>query len=140
MNKLYTKITQLGMVSLLLFLLSALTLAGQTPTTFNYQAVLRDATGHIQVSESVSLQLVIHQGTITGTTVYSEVHNTTTTEFGLVNLEVGSVTPASFATIDWSARTLLHRSYCGWDFHGRFGTSNRTLCTLCCERSARSTR
>jgi hypothetical protein len=103
MNKIYTKIARLGMVSLLLFLLSALTLLGQTPTTFNYQAVLRDASGHILVSSNVSIQLVIHQDNATGTIVYSEVHNTTTTEFGLVNLEIGSVTPASFATIDWSA-------------------------------------
>jgi len=103
MNKFYTKITRIGMVSFLLFLLSALTVVGQTPTTFNYQAVLRDADGHIHVSTSVSIQLVIHQGSETGTIVYSEVHNTTTTEFGLVNLEIGSVTPASFATINWAA-------------------------------------
>jgi len=103
MNKLYTTIARLGMVSLLLFLLSALTLVGQTPATFNYQAVLRDASGHILESTSVSIQLVIHQGTATGTTAYSEVHNTSTTEFGLVNLEIGSVTPATFATINWAA-------------------------------------
>ena len=103
MNKIYTKIARLGMVSLLLFLLSALTLLGQTPTTFNYQAVLRNASGYILESTNVSIQLVIHQGTATGTTAYSEIHNTTTSEFGLVNLEIGSVTPATFATIDWSA-------------------------------------
>jgi len=103
MNKIFTKIIRLGMVSCLLFLLSSLTLVAQTPTTFNYQAVLRDATGHILESSNVSIQLVIHQATETGSIVYSEVHNTTTSEFGLVNLEIGSVTPASFATIDWSA-------------------------------------
>ncbi len=103
MNKIYTKIAKLGIVTILLFLLSALTVVGQTPTTFNYQAVLRDASGHIHVSTAVSIQLVIHQETETGTTVYSEVHNATTTEFGLVNLEIGSVTPASFATINWAA-------------------------------------
>jgi hypothetical protein len=103
MNKILTKITRLGMVSFLLFLLSSLTLLGQTPTTFNYQAALRDATGHILESSNVSIQLVIHQSTETGTIVYSEVHNTSTNEFGLVNLEIGSVTPASFATIDWAA-------------------------------------
>ena len=103
MNKLYTKIARLGMVSLLLFLLSALTLVGQTPTTFNYQAVLRDAGGYILESSNVSIQLVIHQGTATGTTAYSEIHNTTTSEFGLVNLEIGSVTPATFVTINWAA-------------------------------------
>ena len=103
MNKIYTKIVRLGMVSLLLFLLSSLTLLGQTPSTFNYQAALRDATGHVLESTSASIQLIIHQGSETGTTVYSEIHNTTTSEFGLVNLEIGSVTPATFATIDWSA-------------------------------------
>jgi len=103
MNKISTKITRIGMVSFLLFLLSSLTLVAQTPTTFNYQAVLRDATGHILESSNVDIQLVIHQATETGTIVYSEVHNTTTSEFGLVNLEIGSVTPASFATIDWAA-------------------------------------
>ena len=103
MNKLYTKIARLGMVSLLLFLLSALTLVGQTPTTFNYQAVLRDAGGYILESSNVSIQLVIHQGTATGTSAYSEIHNTTTSEFGLVNLEIGSVTPATFAGINWAA-------------------------------------
>ncbi|MCK5066359.1 MAG: collagen-like protein [Bacteroidales bacterium] len=103
MNKIYTSIARLGTASMLLFLVSALTVLGQTPTTFNYQAVLRDATGHIHVSTNVSIQLVIHQGTSTGTTVYSEIHNATTTEFGLVNLEIGSVTPASFATINWAA-------------------------------------
>ena len=103
MNKIYTRIARSGVVTLLLLAVSAITLFGQTPTTFNYQAVLRDATGHILESTNVSIQLVVHQGTSTGTTVYSEVHNTSTTEFGLVNLEVGSVTPASFALIDWAA-------------------------------------
>ena len=102
MNKIYTRIARLGMVSLLLFLLSALTLLGQTPTTFNYQAVLRNASGYILESSSVSIQLVIHQGTATGTIAYSEIHNATTSEFGLVNLEIGSITPATFATIDWA--------------------------------------
>lgn len=103
MNKIYTRIARLGMVSLLLFLLSALTLLSQTPTTFNYQAVLRNAGGYILESTNASIQLVIHQGTATGTTAYSEIHNTITSEFGLVNLEIGSITPATFATIDWSA-------------------------------------
>jgi len=103
MNKIYKTITRTGTLSLVLFLISALTLLGQAPSTFNYQAVLRDATGEILESTSASIQLVIHQGSSTGTTVYSEVHNTTTNEFGLVNLEIGSVTPASFGTIDWSA-------------------------------------
>jgi hypothetical protein len=103
MNKIYTTFIRNGSLSLILFLLSVLTLVGQTPNTFNYQAVLRNASGDILESTSASIQLVIHQGTPTGTTVYSEIHNTMTNEFGLVNLEIGSITPATFTTIDWSA-------------------------------------
>ncbi len=103
MNKIYTKFSHFGMVSLLLFLLSALTLVGQTPVTFNYQAALRDADGKVLVNTSVSLQLVIHQTSATGSIVYSEVHNGPTDEFGMVHLEVGSKNPASFALIDWAA-------------------------------------
>jgi hypothetical protein len=89
--------------SALLFLVSAMTLLGQTPKTFNYQAVLRDSDGDLNENASVSIQLQLHQGTATGTIVYSEAHTTTTNEFGMVNLEIGSVTPATFDAIDWSA-------------------------------------
>ncbi len=101
MKRNHNSITRLLTAVLMLFMVSALLIA-QTPTTFNYQAVLRDATGHVSTSASASVQLVIHQGSATGTNVYSEIHNTTTSEFGLVNLEIGSVAPASFATIDWT--------------------------------------
>jgi hypothetical protein len=103
MKKNYTPISRLLTASVMLFLVSALTLLGQTPTTFNYQAVLRNADGTINGDATVAIQLQLHQGTAAGTVVYDEIHNTTTSEFGLVNLEIGSVTPAVFDAIDWSA-------------------------------------
>ena len=103
MKKTYTPITRFLTASVMLFLVSAMVLIGQTPSTFNYQAVLRDTDGNPRTNVNVSIELEIHQTTETGTTVYSEIHNTTTSEFGLVNLEIGSVNPVSFATIDWSA-------------------------------------
>lgn len=103
MKKTHTHISRILTASLMLFMVSVLTLPGQTPTTFNYQAVLRDADGYINVDANVNIELEIHQGTASGAVAYSEVHSTTTSEFGLVNLEIGSVTPASFATIDWAA-------------------------------------
>ena len=99
----YTPISRLLTASVMLFMVSALTLLGQTPGTFNYQAVLRDAGGDIRPGANVAIELEIHQATSTGTIVYSEIHNTTTNGFGLVNLKIGSVSPGSFATIDWSA-------------------------------------
>jgi len=76
---------------------------GQAPGMFSYQAILRDADGVIRISENVGIQMVIHQGSETGTEIFSETHSATTNSFGLVNLEIGSVDPASFALIDWSS-------------------------------------
>lgn len=103
MKRNYTPISRLLTASVMLFMVSALTLLGQTPGTFNYQAVLRDAGGDPRAGANVAIELEIHQATSTGTIVYSEMHNTTTNGFGLVNLEIGSVSPGTFATIDWSA-------------------------------------
>ena len=102
MKRNYNSISRLLTTTLMLFIASTL-LVAQTPTTFNYQAVLRNTDGSVKSEVSVNIELEIHQATETGTIVYSEVHSTTTSDFGMVNLEIGSVTPASFATIDWAA-------------------------------------
>jgi len=103
MKKNYTHISRILTASVMLFLVSALTLLGQTPTTFQYQAILRNTDGTINSDASVNIQLELHQGTEAGAVVYSETHSTTTSEFGMVNLEIGSITPATFATINWAA-------------------------------------
>ena len=103
MKRNHNSISRLLTAVLMLFMVSALTLLGQTPGTFNYQAVLRDAAGDPRSGANVAIELEIHQSTSTGTIVYSEIHNTTTNDFGMVNLVIGSVNPGSFATIDWSA-------------------------------------
>ena len=103
MKKNFTHISRLLTASVMLLLVSVITLLGQTPTTFQYQAILRNADGTINADASVNIQLALHQTTETGTIVYTETHSATTSEFGMVNLEIGSVTPATFATIDWAA-------------------------------------
>jgi len=103
MKKTFTPISRFLTASVMLLLVSAIVVISQTPSTFNYQAVLRDTEGNPRSSVSVSIELEIHQTTENGTTVYSEIHNTTTSDFGIVNLEIGSVNPVSFATLDWSA-------------------------------------
>ncbi|MCK4881231.1 MAG: hypothetical protein KAS82_11235 [Bacteroidales bacterium] len=102
MKRNYTSISRLLTAALMLFMVSALLIA-QTPTTFNYQAVLRNTDGSTKSDVNVNIELEIHQATETGIIVYSEIHSTTTSDFGMINLEIGSVSPASFATIDWSA-------------------------------------
>ncbi|MEN8230770.1 MAG: collagen-like protein [Bacteroidota bacterium] len=102
MKKSKTTIIRITTIFSMLLLISVASLFGQAPGIFSYQAIIRDADGAIRVNENVSVQMVIHQGSVTGTDVYSEVHNTTTNAFGLVNLEVGSVSPEEFSLIDWS--------------------------------------
>ncbi len=90
--------------STFLFLVSTLLISGvlaQSPLMFNYQAVLRDASGEPLASEEVVVDLAIMQGSVEGEEVFSETHTVSTNEFGLINLQVGS--EATLEGIDWSA-------------------------------------
>ncbi len=84
-------------------LIIGLSTFAQTPTSFQYQAVLRDATGQVLANQQVEIGIAILQGSASGTEVFSENHSVTTNNFGLANLQIGSVNPAGMETIDWSA-------------------------------------
>ncbi|OFZ05315.1 MAG: hypothetical protein A2491_01860 [Bacteroidetes bacterium RIFOXYC12_FULL_35_7] len=79
-------------------------LFAQSPQSFRYQAVVRNAAGTVIQTQNVSLKISLLQGSATGTVVYSEEHAATTNTFGLVNLEIGSGAnqAGTFAAIDWS--------------------------------------
>ena len=77
----------------------------QTPNQFKYQAVLRDASGNILAAETVAVYISILQGSVTGTSVFNETHNTTTTAQGLINLNIGSIN--DMGSIDWAADTYF---------------------------------
>jgi len=92
----------------LLFLLMGLMcvfVQAQSPQAFNYQAVIRDATGELLQSQAVDIRISIHETEAGGTIVYQETFTDTTNQFGLVNLEIGSGTPGigTFSGIDWGA-------------------------------------
>ena len=84
-------------------------LLSQTPQSFKYQAVLRDARGNIKANTATNIVIGIIPGSATGTAVYSETHNTTTDGYGLINLEIGkgTVTVGSFSGIDWGTNTYF---------------------------------
>lgn len=77
----------------------------QTPQSFKYQAVARDAGGEFLTMQNVSLQISILQTEVGGTAVYVETHSIQTNEFGLINLEIGNgeLVSGDISTIDWSA-------------------------------------
>lgn len=75
-------------------------LTAQTPAQFKYQAVLRDAGGNLIADQSVAVDVDLLKGSVAGASVFSEQHNVTTTERGLINLNIGSVNDMS--SIDFS--------------------------------------
>ena len=80
-------------------------LFAQSPQSFRYQAVVRNAAGTVIQTQNVSLKISLLQGSATGNVAYSEEHAAVTNTFGLVNLEIGNGTnqTGTFAAIDWSS-------------------------------------
>jgi len=77
---------------------------GQSPEGFNYQCIVRDNSGHSLTNQTISVRFNILQGSITGSSVYSEIHTTNTNGYGLVTLLIGSgTTTDDLALIDWSS-------------------------------------
>ncbi|MCF8269961.1 MAG: collagen-like protein, partial [Crocinitomicaceae bacterium] len=96
------------MKKILLSLVAAATLSfssfGQAPEGFKYQAVVRDAGNAIINNQAVGIRMTIFQGSVGGTTVYSETFATNTNAYGLVSIQIGNGTVLSgtFGNIDWA--------------------------------------
>jgi microcystin-dependent protein len=75
----------------------------QSPAAFKYQAVVRNNSGQVVMNQSVGFKLSILQATVTGTAVYVETQVSTTSQVGLVALEIGNGTLVSgnLSTINW---------------------------------------
>ncbi len=89
-------------LSILLLMLSSLGVFAQQTSNFKYNAILRDATGQLLVSQDVTIDISILQGSETGLVVFSENTDITTTEHGGINIFVGSQNTTDFDKIDWS--------------------------------------
>lgn len=90
----------------LLFTLGVQLVQAQVPTTFQYQAVARNASNAVQASKTMKVRLSIRSGAANGTVLYSETRTITTNANGLFNVAIGSAgalsTTGSFAGIDWT--------------------------------------
>jgi hypothetical protein len=73
----------------------------QTPQKISYQAVIRDASNKLITNKSVGMRVNILQGTVTGTSIYSETQTPIANTNGLVSVQIGS--GAGFDAIDWSS-------------------------------------
>ena len=119
MKKIYT---------LFLALIITGSLMAQTPLSFKYQAVARDAGGDVVADQAVGMQISILQGSTSGTELYVETFTPTTNEFGLINLNIGAGTLVNgdLTTIDWSADTYfikIEMDMTGGTTYEEYGTS-----------------
>lgn len=82
---------------------SMVTLYGQIPQKFSYQAVIRNASNALVINQAVGMRVSILQSTATGSVAYSETHTPTTNANGLVSIEVGDGVPVSgtFSAVNW---------------------------------------
>jgi len=76
----------------------------QAPNKFNYQGVVRNASGVPVSNQAIQLRISILDVSATGTVVYQERHITTTNQFGLYTVAIGAGTVLSgnFSAINWS--------------------------------------
>jgi uncharacterized protein (TIGR02145 family) len=92
-----------------IFILSLITIVfignviSQAPNLMSYQAVIWDASGNVVSEKMVSIKISILQGSVTGTSVYSETHRLQTNINGLVSLMIGGGTNLSgkISGINW---------------------------------------
>lgn len=92
-------------ILLVIFLMSMGALFAQSPSSFNYQAAVRDANGDILANQNVSFRISILEASASGTVLYEETHSVTTNDYGLVNLAIGTGTASAgdFTMISWGS-------------------------------------
>ncbi|WJS94231.1 hypothetical protein NYQ10_19265 [Flavobacterium johnsoniae] len=88
---------------ILLFITVSLKVFAQSPEKMSYQAIIRAQDNSLVVNSKISLKVIVHQSTATGTVVYQETHSPTTNANGLVSLEIGTgtIVTGDFSKIAW---------------------------------------
>jgi len=90
-------------ITLVVLLIALTGIFAQSPQAMNYQAVVRNASGQVLISQNISLRISILQGSAGGSSVYCEEHSVTTDQFGMVHLSIGQGTLVSgdLSQADW---------------------------------------
>lgn len=88
-------------------LVFSLSLHGQLPDAFTFQAIAMDANGEVVVNSDIGLQLSIWYNGPTGTKLYSEEHFVESTDLGHINFDIGRGTAVggyadNLLEIDWT--------------------------------------
>jgi hypothetical protein len=88
-------------LSITLALAATISAWAQAPQKFNYQGIARDNNGAPLANQNLGIRITIHDGSPTGTAVYTETEPTiTTNSYGLYNLTIGGVNPIT--GVNWA--------------------------------------
>lgn len=86
----------------LIFTFQSILIYAQSPAPYiNYQGVARSVNGD-PLTGNIGVEIIIKQGSLSGSVALSEHYTVPTNTFGIFNLKIGSDQSASFALIDWS--------------------------------------
>ena len=97
-------------IILFIVFLSCYNLISQSPHSFKYQAVVRDANGTAISSSSVGVMINIYQDSCNGNNVYRETFVVTSNDYGLINLNVGEgqmISPTPLGALNWSSGSFF---------------------------------
>ena len=78
----------------------------QAPNKFSFQAVVRNSSNQIVINQNVGIKISIESGVAPLNTInYSETHQATTNNNGLVTLQIGAgtATQGAFENINWNS-------------------------------------
>ena len=84
-------------------------ITAQAPDLMSYQAVIWDGSGNLVTEKMVSIKISILQGSVSGSSVYSETHRVQTNINGLVSLMIGGGTNATgkISDINWGGGSFF---------------------------------
>ncbi len=108
-------------ITFFLFIVPFLALS-QVPESFKYQAVVRNVSGNLIANQNVTIKSSILSSDVNGTVVYAETQNVTTTDFGLIHLNIGqgTVVQGSFSAIPWGDTTYFLKTEFDLNGSGNF--------------------
>jgi len=96
-------------IQCIIMIMAISSLCAQSPESFNYQAVIRDANSQILINQNVCLRFSILQNSISGNIIYSETHAVLTNQFGIVNLKIGTgiILSGNINSVSWGNDTYF---------------------------------
>ncbi|WP_299888079.1 hypothetical protein [uncultured Lacinutrix sp.] len=93
-----------NLLTLIFVVVATITSYGQSPSKFNYQAVVRDASNGVIANQSIGVKASILFGSETGSSLYTETHTVTTGDTGVLNLIIGNgiIESGDLTTVIWN--------------------------------------